>query len=101
MDAMVTLSSVLFKTSLPPCVLLRRIICYRSTNLYCLLLDHPADGVQVIESSFAMQGLQIPEKVLLACGVHMEGKLMEEKCPLKTLSDSQDYLGSLLAQRCL
>ena len=38
-------------------------------------MDHPADGVQVIESSFAMQGLQIPEKVLLACGVHMEGKL--------------------------
>ena len=25
----------------------------------------------------------------------------EEKCPLKTLSDSQDYLGGLLAQRCL
>lgn len=81
MEATVTLSSVLFKTSLPPCVLLRRIICYSSTNLYCLLLDHPADGVQVIESSFAMQGLQIPEKVLLACGVHMEGKLHGGEVP--------------------
>ena len=30
-------------------------------------------------------------------GSYME----EEKCPLKTLSDSQDYLGGLLAQRCL